>query len=140
MSRDEYKIITVFPVFSEFDYNIRINEIFLFQAATALLCECEILTSMYTKESSNQLCRALDVYENRLVKCANDVDDVPLLRCGKAKPFQALCVIHFERMIRHNACPTCGSFCTQVKEVIPIFLSFCYGLTIFFSIFISLYF
>uniref|UniRef100_A0A0A9Z5B7 Histone-lysine N-methyltransferase EHMT1 n=4 Tax=Lygus hesperus TaxID=30085 RepID=A0A0A9Z5B7_LYGHE len=82
-------------------------------AGTGLLCECEVITTMFAKDPTNQLCKALDIYEHRLVKCSNEIGGIPLLRSCKTKPFQALCRIHFERMIRHNACPTCGIFCTQ---------------------------
>ncbi|KAF6204697.1 hypothetical protein GE061_018858 [Apolygus lucorum] len=82
-------------------------------AGTGLLCECEVITTMFAKDSNNQLCKALDIYEHRLVKCSNAIGTIPLLRSCKTKPFQALCRIHFERMIRHNVCPTCGIFCTQ---------------------------
>ncbi|BES93469.1 Histone-lysine N-methyltransferase [Nesidiocoris tenuis] len=84
-----------------------------FQESNGLLCECDIMTSMYAKDPDNQMCRALDLFESRLVKCANKIDDRPLMRPCKSKPYQALCIIHFERMIRHHACPTCGAFCTQ---------------------------
>lgn len=63
-------------------------------------------------------CAAVDNIGDRLVGCNNLVEgsDVCMVRPSTRLPYSILCVVHRNRMLRHNCCPTCGLFCTQVRR------------------------
>lgn len=44
-----------------------------------------------------------------------DAEETSLLRPSTRVPYIILCKVHYNRMLRHNCCPTCGLFCTQVN-------------------------
>lgn len=55
---------------------------------------------------------------DQLIGCTRlvDVTTVPMFRPSNRVPFGVFCKVHRNRLIRHNCCPTCGVFCTQVSE------------------------
>lgn len=55
---------------------------------------------------------------DKLIGCTRlvDVTTVPMFRPSNRVPFGVFCKVHRNRLIRHNCCPTCGVFCTQVRE------------------------
>ncbi|XP_073987108.1 histone-lysine N-methyltransferase G9a isoform X1 [Rhodnius prolixus] len=94
--------------------------------SSGFFCECDVYSNLYANGEclkQNKFCRALDTFEEKLVGCCNPVDEnnVVLLRPSKTVPYQQLCEIHIQRILRHNACPTCGLFCTQGT------FNFCYN-------------
>lgn len=62
-------------------------------------------------------CTAIDSIDGKLVGCNNvvDTEESSLLRPSTRVPYITLCKVHYNRMLRHNCCPTCGLFCTQVN-------------------------
>lgn len=62
-------------------------------------------------------CKAVDCVGDKLVGCNNILyeKEVPLFRTSTRVPFLCLCDVHKNRLYRHNCCPTCGVFCTQVN-------------------------
>jgi len=97
-----------------------------FQAGTAGLCLCQSKKNIYMKaetvSTSNGplLCQAIDSLEGRLVGCCNPVSieesgNIRLCRPGSRVPFMMMCDVHQQRILRHNCCPGCGNFCTQVS-------------------------
>lgn len=71
-------------------------------------------------------CSAVDSIDDRLVGCSREVntDISPLLRPSQRIPYMSLCELHKNRLIRHNCCPTCGIFCTQVSCMYMLFTFF----------------
>lgn len=63
-------------------------------------------------------CTAIDSIGDRLVGCNSviDGDEIPMLRPSSRVPYIILCEVHLNRMLRHNCCPKCGLFCTQVNN------------------------
>ncbi|XP_014249022.1 histone-lysine N-methyltransferase EHMT2 [Cimex lectularius] len=81
------------------------------------LCECESLTIMRPSQGSLQLsdmCQAVDSFDDKFYICCNPIAaETVLLRPSKRTPYMQLCQLHIQRLFGHNACPPCGTFCTQ---------------------------
>lgn len=93
------------------------------QVGSAGLCLCNSRVAMYAKTTNSRAefyCQAVDSLDGRLIGCCNTVgkDDARLLRPSSRVPFLVLCDVHHDRLQRHNCCPGCGIFCTQVLNVI----------------------
>lgn len=61
-------------------------------------------------------CTAVDSISEKLIGCSREVDfkETSFLRPSQRVPYLILCDLHRNRLLRHNCCPTCGVFCTQV--------------------------
>ncbi len=62
-------------------------------------------------------CTAVDSLRDKLVGCSRlvEIKNVPMCRPSTRVPFGVYCESHKQRLIRHNCCPTCGVFCTEVR-------------------------
>lgn len=92
------------------------------QVGTAGLCHCNNLVEIYASPAScraDLYCQAVDSLDGRLIGCCNTVDknNARLVRPSIKVPFLVLCEVHHQRLQRHNCCPGCGNFCTQVSHV-----------------------
>ncbi|XP_039289164.1 histone-lysine N-methyltransferase EHMT2 isoform X1 [Nilaparvata lugens] len=87
------------------------------------LCLCSSRDKLYARLGSGLrselYCQAIDSLDGRLIGCCNLVEatNPRIERASVRVPFQVLCQVHHERLIRHNCCPGCGCFCTQGKFV-----------------------
>lgn len=65
-------------------------------------------------------CTAVDSISEKSVGCNNvvNINKHCLLRPSYRVPYIILCDLHYHRLLRHNCCPTCGLFCTQVSQMI----------------------
>lgn len=61
-------------------------------------------------------CKGIDNVGDKLLGCNNVIKDkeIQLFRTSHRVPYMILCEIHKNRLYRHNCCPACGIFCTQV--------------------------
>ncbi|KAL0121100.1 hypothetical protein PUN28_008668 [Cardiocondyla obscurior] len=88
----------------------------------SMLCLCQVRSQLYvtiTGTGGPLYCTAIDSIDNRVVGCCNEVDanDVAMRRPSTRVPFIILCRMHKERLLRHNCCPSCGTFCSQGRFV-----------------------
>ncbi|RZF40094.1 hypothetical protein LSTR_LSTR002497 [Laodelphax striatellus] len=86
------------------------------------LCLCSSKDKLYASTASLRselYCQAIDSLDGRLIGCCNMVESgAPRIeRASVRVPYQMLCNVHHERLVRHNCCPGCGCFCTQGKFV-----------------------
>lgn len=79
-------------------------------------CILYIIITIYFTEVFH--CTAVDSISEKTVGCNNiaDITKYCLLRPSYRVPYIILCDVHYNRMLRHNCCPTCGLFCTQVNN------------------------
>lgn len=92
---------------------------FVKQVGSAGLCLCNSRLELYASANSFRTelyCQAVDSLDERLIGCCNTVDkeNARLVRPSVRVPYLVLCDIHHQRLQRHNCCPGCGNFCTQV--------------------------
>jgi hypothetical protein len=61
-------------------------------------------------------CGAVDNIGDKIIGCSRTIDskEIMLMRSSTRVPYTILCESHKNRLLRHNCCPTCGVFCTQV--------------------------
>jgi len=91
-------------------------------AGTAALCCCQTKSQLFVSTrgqngvAGEMYCQAMDTLDDRLVGCCNVVttQDTRLSRPSHRVPYLILCDVHMQRLLRHNCCPGCGMFCTQV--------------------------
>lgn len=96
------------------------------QAGTAALCCCQTKSQLFVSTrgqngvAGEMYCQAMDTLDDRLVGCCNVVttQDTRLSRPSHRVPYLILCDVHMQRLLRHNCCPGCGMFCTQVCNIV----------------------
>jgi euchromatic histone-lysine N-methyltransferase len=99
------------------------------QAGTAALCCCQTKSQLFVSTrgqngaAAEMYCQAMDTLDDRLVGCCNVIttQDTRLSRPSHRVPYLILCDVHMQRLLRHNCCPGCGMFCTQVRALIRHF-------------------
>lgn len=83
---------------------------------------------MKSDPGATYYCQAIDSIEGKLYGCHNPVDiqedDVKLQRPSVKVPYQMFCKAHNHRLLLHNCCPTCGIFCTQVRNAYYAFSTY----------------
>nr|XP_018903035.1 PREDICTED: histone-lysine N-methyltransferase EHMT2 isoform X1 [Bemisia tabaci]XP_018903036.1 PREDICTED: histone-lysine N-methyltransferase EHMT2 isoform X1 [Bemisia tabaci] len=93
---------------------------------TAAICLCQVNERVFVspkvaEEAKEIYCQAIDSLDSQKIGCCNVVDkenkEAVMLRPSVRVPYQLLCTVHFQRLIRHNCCPGCGLFCTQGRFV-----------------------
>ncbi|XP_076823890.1 histone-lysine N-methyltransferase EHMT2-like isoform X1 [Clavelina lepadiformis] len=94
------------------------------------LCTCVIkapyqLNLNAVKPGETKKCMALETVDGRLEGCDNPVSAPEMLRPSKRFPPMGLCKIHRERMLRHDCCPGCGTFCIAGQFLVCIKNSEC---------------
>ncbi|KAJ4426393.1 hypothetical protein ANN_27207 [Periplaneta americana] len=94
----------------------------LSKAGTAAFCCCQMKSQLFVSSRGQNgtagelYCQAMDTLDDRLVGCCNAVtaQDTRLSRPSRRVPYLILCDVHMQRLLRHNCCPGCGIFCTQM--------------------------
>lgn len=68
-------------------------------------------------------CRAVETVDGARVGCSHaarrerDGSVAAMLRAGPRSPYVLLCMLHTKLLAKHMGCPTCGMFCTQVRNL-----------------------
>nr|XP_027212578.1 histone acetyltransferase KAT6A-like [Penaeus vannamei] len=82
---------------------------------TNVLCKCRIKENPLAVDITGDVyCQAIDSFDGRMIGCCNVVTNYRYQRVSGKIPFVLLCETHRQRLRRHNCCPCCGLFCTQV--------------------------
>ncbi|XP_050308292.1 histone-lysine N-methyltransferase EHMT2-like isoform X1 [Anthonomus grandis grandis] len=81
------------------------------------MCKCTEDKELYMKQPSAgpHFCSAIDSIDNKLFGCSKEVDvnNETMLRPSTRVSFGLFCESHKKRLIKHNCCSICGTFCTQ---------------------------
>lgn len=77
------------------------------------LCIC-VMKSQYAINFTHYkiVCMAVDNVDGKLTGCLNSVSESFMMRASKNLPSIALCSNHKSRMLDHECCPCCGTFCS----------------------------
>lgn len=99
---------------------------YVLQVSKTGFCLCRKKPQVFISGNNNAgdlYCQGLDCIDTRVVGCCNPIpsQDVGLFRASEKTSYQMLCNVHQQRLLRHNCCPGCGLFCTQVN-IFDLFL------------------
>nr|XP_039251264.1 histone-lysine N-methyltransferase EHMT1-like [Styela clava] len=76
------------------------------------LCICVVKSQYVLNPSHHKItCMAIDNIDGRLTGCMNNVSEPYMMRASKNLPAHGLCSEHRARMLQHECCPGCGTFC-----------------------------